>query len=419
MAAPTASKRRPRVLLVNDDGPPSSTSPHVLPLYEAFRALGWDVTVVLPSGQRSWGSMAFSIKGNLPVWYYYPLARNHHGAHPDTATSWSAERRQVQHERGEIGEWVLIDGSPTTATNVGLFNADLLFGADSHPVQRNLSATPPQPPFASFADLVVSGPNFGRNTGTAFALSSGTLGAALSGSLAGVKSIAVSYGHFAGNSGPQRPAFPPPTSSSSSSSTSTTNPANTTEPVQTDPSAGHIVRSPPAPEHVEQLATDLTVRIVQRLWDEWEDGVQCYSVNVPLSWTLEEPKIYWTRMWENLYPRLFKQVTADELATAEARGQPIVRSERDSTRPQPKLHLTFAPPMGCMLAPEALPEGTDIWALMNGWVSVVRLCANYAHVDGPASSSASAQKLEQAWTDAAVVADGAPQRAAPGTRWML
>ncbi|KAE8258420.1 hypothetical protein A4X13_0g1702 [Tilletia indica] len=392
------AKRNPRVLLVNDDGPPSFSSPHVLPLYNALIALGWDVTVVLPSGQRSWGSMAFTIRGNLPVWYYYPLQSNNDGSHNDDANCWSTTRRDIQSDNGEVGEWVLIDGSPTTATNVGLFNADTLFSPNTHPVTRN----PPTdegtaPPFTSWADLVISGPNFGRNTGTAFALSSGTLGAALSGALSGVKSIAISYGHFQGNSGPQRPVFPP------AASTSEATVQNTAEPVKTDPAAGHIVRSPPAPEHIEQLATNLTVDIVKRLWEQWDEGVQCYSVNVPLSWTLEEPKIYWTRMWENKYPKLFKQVSVDEVKEA--------ATSSSSKRPQPAMHLTFAPPMGTMLAPSNLQEGTDIWALMNGWVSVVKLSAKYSHVDGSSST------LEQAWTDAAP--SGASTGTAPGTRWML
>ncbi|KAK0550162.1 hypothetical protein OC846_003787 [Tilletia horrida] len=423
--APKAPSRNPRVLLVNDDGPPSSTSPHILPLYTALRALGWDVTVVIPSGQRSWGSMAFSIKGNLPVWYYYPIQNNNDGSHPDTASSWSSSRRPIDHAKGEIAEWIALDGSPTTATNVGLFNTDTLFDAQSHPVTRRVSSTAStataagasssntpaflNPPFQSWADLVVSGPNFGRNTGSAFALSSGTLGAALSGALSGVKSIAVSYGHFAGDSGPKRPTFP-----------STATPGNSTDAaaaaaeVKTDPNAGHVVQSPPAPEHVEQLATNLTVKIIRRLWDQWEEGVQCYSVNVPLSWTLEDPKIYWTRVWENSYPKLFRPVPLEEVRENPSRT--VVSQDKDNTsRPQPALHLTFAPPMGTMLAPSQLPEGTDIWALMNGWVSVVRLNANYSHAF-PSGN------LERAWSDASNElgpTSTGTRPAGPGTRWML
>jgi tubulin--tyrosine ligase len=42
-------------------------------------------------------------------------------------------------------------------------------------------------------DLVLSGPNFGRNTTAIFALSSGTIGGALEGAVCGKKAIALSY----------------------------------------------------------------------------------------------------------------------------------------------------------------------------------------------------------------------------------
>ena len=42
-------------------------------------------------------------------------------------------------------------------------------------------------------DLVLSGPNYGRNTTAVFALSSGTIGGAMEGAQNGMKSIALSY----------------------------------------------------------------------------------------------------------------------------------------------------------------------------------------------------------------------------------
>lgn len=47
-------------------------------------------------------------------------------------------------------------------------------------------------------DLVVAGPNYGRNTSTAFALSSGTIGSAMSASITGVPAIALSFGLMEG-----------------------------------------------------------------------------------------------------------------------------------------------------------------------------------------------------------------------------
>lgn len=69
--------------------------------------------------------------------------------------------------------WTLLDGTPATCSNIALHNL-----------------------FPGEVDLVISGPNYGRNTSSAFALSSGTVGAAMSASMAGVPAIALSYGIF-------------------------------------------------------------------------------------------------------------------------------------------------------------------------------------------------------------------------------
>lgn len=98
-----------RVLLVNDDGPPATISPHVLGLWETLQSqLGWQVSVVLPSFQKSWGSMAFTISTPISVWYYYPIKGNHDGQMEGTSESWSSTRRPVADH--EVGEWLLLDG---------------------------------------------------------------------------------------------------------------------------------------------------------------------------------------------------------------------------------------------------------------------------------------------------------------------
>jgi hypothetical protein len=46
-----------RVLLTNDDGPPTNPtgpSPYIWAFYNHLTALGWDVKVVIPSSQKSW-----------------------------------------------------------------------------------------------------------------------------------------------------------------------------------------------------------------------------------------------------------------------------------------------------------------------------------------------------------------------------
>ncbi|EST07112.1 Survival protein SurE-like phosphatase/nucleotidase [Kalmanozyma brasiliensis GHG001] len=331
---------RPKVLLVNDDGPPSTSSPHVLGLYSELTALGWDVSVVLPSFQKSWGSMQFSLQGPVAYWYYYPLADNFDGKHAGTAESWSATRRPINRERGEIAEWILIDGSPTTASNSGLFNQNAFFGSTAEEREAPASTSTP-------FDLVVSGPNFGRNTGTAFALSSGTLGAAMAASLAGVRSIAVSFGHFTGS---------PPTFADRSR-------------------ARGPALDPPTLRSVAAQANRLSASLIQRLYSNWdsEPDVGCYSINVPLCETVSNPEIVWTRIWENRYGPLFAANTTSKY--------PAPPAPQPATAPKPENVLHFAPNMASLLGPKRLPEGTDVWAILNGYVSVTRLRPNFMEVD--------------------------------------
>lgn len=99
-----------RILLVNDDGPPSASSPHVLGFYRELRARGHDVSVVLPSSQKSWGAMAFSIAGEVGVWWYYPKKTQAVGAPSEEQGVWESSPRSADSEAGEDARWVLIDG---------------------------------------------------------------------------------------------------------------------------------------------------------------------------------------------------------------------------------------------------------------------------------------------------------------------
>ncbi len=46
---------RPTVLITNDDGPPSSSSPNIYAFAKALKEkLGWEVKVVVPDVQQSW-----------------------------------------------------------------------------------------------------------------------------------------------------------------------------------------------------------------------------------------------------------------------------------------------------------------------------------------------------------------------------
>ncbi|KAK7398063.1 putative tubulin--tyrosine ligase pby1 [Neonectria punicea] len=99
------------------------------------------------------------------------------------------------------------------------------------------------------ADVVIAGPNLGCNIASTFALSSGTLGAALEGTALERKAIAVSFER----------------------------------------------RSPRADEVVAE-ATRLSIRIIQKLLAEWDDEVAIYNVNIPLRAGVETQDVYWTEI---------------------------------------------------------------------------------------------------------------------------
>jgi 5'/3'-nucleotidase SurE len=127
------------ILLVNDDG---VDSPALMPFAQALSELS-EVRIVVPDGERSWSGKAISRTG------------------------------EVRTQQRELGSFMAFAHSGTPADGVQL-------GV------HHLFDTPPS--------LVVSGINLGFNYGSAFAWSSGTIGAAIEGSLAGVPAVAVSTG---------------------------------------------------------------------------------------------------------------------------------------------------------------------------------------------------------------------------------
>ena len=126
-------------LVTNDDG---IDSPALLPLAHELAKLG-RVRVVVPERERSWIGKAIS--------------------------RWD-ELRVARSER-EGMEIFAVGGFPADCTNLGVHSL-----------------------FETAPELVVSGVNIGLNVGLGFFLSSGTVGAAMEGWIAGVPAIALSVG---------------------------------------------------------------------------------------------------------------------------------------------------------------------------------------------------------------------------------
>ncbi|GAA5835188.1 hypothetical protein JCM11251_006639 [Rhodosporidiobolus azoricus] len=341
---PSSSSRRLRILLTNDDGRPSSVDGHS-PFIHPFalglvRYLNADVRVVVPSSQKSWVATAYLIGQEVPGIYYYP----DEGEEGVDGEERELPKTEEEKREGEV-EYVLLDGTPATAANIGLHN---LFPQDSF-------------------DVVISGPNFGRNTSTAFALSSGTLGAALAASLSGVPSIAVSFGLMEG--------YKPP------------------------------------PKEFVDAAVKESCKIVEKLcsvgWGEGQEKVDVYSVNVPLlPEIVSNPTVQFTTMAKTAYGALFRSTSATnsslpstnqggpaavpeptvdggKVAEDEGTGDEavLVREEHYS---QP-LRFKFAPDLRTLVNPNPadLVDGTDKHAIHNGVISITPIRAAFAEAKAP------------------------------------
>ena len=126
-------------LVTNDDG---ADSPALLPLARAVAKLA-PVRVVVPDAERSWIGKAISRWDEVSV-------------------------RTVDADGVEVTR---VSGSPADCANLGVHSL-----------------------FEESAEMVVSGINIGLNTGAAFFLSSGTVGAAIEGWIAGLPALAFSLG---------------------------------------------------------------------------------------------------------------------------------------------------------------------------------------------------------------------------------
>lgn len=194
----------------------------------------------------------------------------------------------------------------------------------------------------------------------AFALSSGTIGAAMSASLSRKRAIALSYGTFL-----------------------------------------H-----PTPVSLYDPAHRLAAAIINQLWNNWGadpegirgDGeVDLYNVNIPVVEKLLSSGslgITWSTMWRNSYGRLFSQQRSAIPSVATYQETPSKGPESSienlssgareafSDAPPPSLPLVFkfAPDMEHLVKPQinSLPETTDAWAVHNDLATVTPLRTTFA-----------------------------------------
>ncbi|EEH39704.2 TTL domain-containing protein [Paracoccidioides lutzii Pb01] len=338
---PAASAQTPypltmHILVVNDDGPPSNqSSPYVHSLVHTLQSSGHVVSVVLPHRQRSWIGKAHLVGDTVKPTYFRPGT-----LYKDDGT--------IHHlplgAEGESGnpdpncdEWILIDSTPASCVQIGLFH----YFKDRGPI-----------------DLVISGPNYGRNTTAVFALSSGTIGGAMEAAMCGLKAIALSF------------AFS----------------SRDHDPIVIAEASRH------------------SVRLIGYVYENWGKDVDLYSINVPLEPGVSEGKVLYTDILQNRWtsgscfealdaeesgegPDLQEQKLrqAGELDAGTQKGKAAGTSTgTGTTTPQYRhMHFKWAPKFADVYkSVELSPPGNDGWAVKEGITSVTPLRANFMHSPG-------------------------------------
>ncbi|WYZ35545.1 hypothetical protein EsH8_X_000192 [Colletotrichum jinshuiense] len=339
------------ILLTNDDGPPSpESSPYVHSLIHELQQAGHVVSVCLPHTQRSWIGKAHMIGQTVKPLYYRPSTAGLFGTEGTTSSRPSPD--------GADDEWILVDGTPASCVQIGLHH----FFQERGPI-----------------DLVVSGPNYGRNTTAVFALSSGTLGGALEAAVCRRRAVALSYAFFSRNH----------------------------DPVVIAGAARH------------------SVRVIEKLYAQWPAGdeVDLYSVNVPLVEGVEGHKTLFTGMLQNYWSdgSCFQEIEDEagdegaeeqrirEGAGGEAQGGEPKTAEGEARKGHKHKHFKWAPRFTDVYkSVEEAEPGNDGWAVKEGFTSVTPLKANFWHP---------AQHLHQKELilDSAPAEDAAKDHAAPPT----
>ncbi|KAJ5004301.1 putative tubulin--tyrosine ligase PBY1 [Colletotrichum sp. SAR 10_66] len=278
--------------LVNDDGPPSAVSPYFAPFLAALHEAGHQTVVVIPDRPLSWIGKAHAVGKTLTAASICPASFS------STPCPVGCEDKSDEDDR--LHRWLVVDGPPASCTQLGLFHAGF---------------AP-----ADF-DLVVSGPNHGRNASTVWALGSGTVGGAMEAAQCGRRAVALSFGS-----------------------------------------------KEPQPEGIIRAACVRAAALVGELAKDWHPGVEVYSVNVPMVPGVADAPVRMTTTARGQWVTggLFSPAAADPEKAALKR----------------EYQFRWAPQLADVKKQaEESPEGEDLWASVNGVISVAPLKASFTAVD--------------------------------------
>ena len=286
------------------------------------------MSVVLPSTQRSWIGKAHLLPPST-----YPLSNQIKPSVNETVDDlcvpeyYNPQNGSVHKHPLEAQEyWVLVPGTPATCTQLGLFHYKELF------------------PFreSSKIDLVLSGPNHGRNTTAAFALSSGTLGGALEGAVSGIRGIALSFAFFTRQESDEL----------------------------VKEASGHSIKI------VEKLCSDWKMAISEtgQPTDASDRTPDVYTINVPLVNDVSKNPIHWTWMLDNKWPTGSLYTAVNGASTAEASSP---------SRSQQPPAFKWSPSFGDIWKiVEQSPAGNDGKVIRDGGTSITPIKASFQGLHG-------------------------------------
>jgi 5'/3'-nucleotidase SurE len=231
--------------------------------------------------------------------------------------------------------WILVNSTPASCSQLGLNGPFFRNPTTSSSAPSSTEDLPP-------IDLVISGPNFGRNTTAVFALSSGTLGAALEACLCGQRAIALSFAYFRQES-------------------------NWNDPAAVLEACDQGVRVCEFLAHQEPRA------------EAWRAGL-LYSVNVPVKVGVKETKVRWTNMLGNQWTRggCFEEVLVEgDAANEDGKGKGN-GDDDDEAR-----HFKWNPKFQDVYdSVQRAGPGSDGWAVKESETSITALMANFMHAEG-------------------------------------
>ena len=161
------------ILLTNDDGPLDDKACPYMKYFvdEVLASTDWHLSIVVPNQQRSWIGKAHFAGKRLTATYIYTRVSTLDGPDP-RHNQYDGPYEHPQSRDAAWQEWCLIDLTPAACADIGLHHL-----------------YPHKPP----VDLVVSGPNFGKNSSNLYILALGTVGAAMEAVTHGTKAVALLY----------------------------------------------------------------------------------------------------------------------------------------------------------------------------------------------------------------------------------